>query len=166
MMAVIGLWTVYALLQCPRLRAETRVNREEGLCLGRLKTVAKTMIPHGTKLLCLLLPVRGVEVSTRRSNARSRLMAAALCQRYEELNWKVEVLPWMVDVRGVVDTAELHHALELVDTPVQRRQRLLRSTAAVLVESFVFLQRARQPTNLKRINLNGGCGTSAGKGGC
>ena len=98
---------------------------------------------------------RSIQQAVERKIETYGALATGLRQRYGRLNWQVEILPWVVGVRGVVDAAGIHRALEFLDIPVQRRQALIRSTALASVQSFVFLHRVRQAANPKRILTTG-----------
>ena len=55
-------------------------------------------------------------------------LAQALRQQNTGAEWRVEILPWVVGVRGILDTVGIGRALEFLDVPVQQRQGLMKIT--------------------------------------
>ena len=66
-------------------------------------------------------------------------LARALTQLNSQGRWRVEVLPWVLGGRGVLDVAGITRAAGFLSVPAQKRQGLLRATAVASVEALEFL---------------------------
>jgi len=98
---------------------------------------------------------RSIQVAAARKMEAYGPLMAALRNLYGGQDWTVEVLPWVVGVRGILDATGIQRAFAFLDIPVQRRQGLLRTTAVASVQSFAFLHRVRQSANPRRILMDG-----------
>ena len=67
--------------------------------------------------------------------------------------WQVEVLPWVVGVRGVVDATGIQHAMTFLGVPVAKRGGLVRRSAVASVESLVYMHRVRS-SGASRIRID------------
>ena len=66
---------------------------------------------------------------------------------YTSQGWEFHVLPWIVDIRGLVDARGLAHACQVLDIPVSQRNAASECTAKASVEGFAFLHRVRNNPN-------------------
>jgi len=69
--------------------------------------------------------------------------------------WQVEVLPWVVGIKGVVDATGIYTALDFLEVPANRRWKILQRTALASVESFQFMHRVRVSANPRSLPLDG-----------
>ena len=69
--------------------------------------------------------------------------------------WRVEVLPWVVGSRGVVDAAGISRAMNFLEIPTHRRRRILQRTVLASVQSLEFLHRVRISANPRTIPIAG-----------
>ena len=92
-------------------------------------------------------------------------LAQALRQLYTGAEWRVEILPWVVGVRGILDTVGIGRALEFLDVPVQKRQGLMKITALESVYALEFLHKVRQSAHPRSIPVGPGApfGVDRGK---
>jgi len=132
--------------------------------------------PHGAQAGGLVnndidhapLPAPALAIPVEYSGRRSILMAAerkvaayaglacALMEPSSQAGWRVEVLPWVVGVRGVLDVAGITHAADFLGIPTQKRQGLLRATAVASVEALEYLHRVRKSANPRRVPVGPG----------
>jgi len=76
-------------------------------------------------------------------------LANSLSALFRSQGWKVQVLPWVVGTRGVLDADGISKAMVFMEVPEQRRKDLLRRTAVASVEALVFMHRVRKSGNLR-----------------
>ena len=50
-------------------------------------------------------------------------LAQALRQLYNGAEWRVDILPWVVGVRGILDTVGIGRALEFLDVPDKKKKQ-------------------------------------------
>ena len=108
---------------------------------------------HHADLLCY------TRASIRRAGDRKRLKYQLIVDALEPLTadgWKVEVLPWVAGVRGILDTQGIGKAARFLDIPQAHHTALLQKSALASVESLVFLHRVRyapqQPSSFDKDN--------------
>ncbi len=65
------------------------------------------------------------------------------------MGWRVQVLPWVIGTRCVLDIDCISKAMAFMEIPEQRRKDRLRRTAVVSVEALVFMHRVRKSGNLR-----------------
>ena len=99
---------------------------------------------------------RSILVAAKRKIAAYEGVARALTQLNSPAGWRVEVLPWVVGVRGVLDVAGITHAADFLGVPMQKRQGLLRATAVASVEALEYLHRVRKSANPQRVPVGPG----------
>jgi len=90
---------------------------------------------------------RSMIMAAERKQESYKELADVLRQIYGRTEWRIEVLPWVVGVRGVVDAAGIHRAMAFLDIPQQRRSSFVRKTALASVQAFEFLHRVRHSSN-------------------
>jgi len=66
--------------------------------------------------------------------------------------WRIEVLPWVVGVRGVLDTTGINKAAGFLDISQRHLPALLRKTALASVTSLVFLHCVRYAPSFDKDN--------------
>jgi hypothetical protein len=69
-----------------------------------------------------------------------------LCQAlsvYADSNWEVQVLPWVVGTRGLVQYRALASALEFLEAPRCTWKQVIESTVQAAVAALVFMHRVR-----------------------
>ncbi len=69
--------------------------------------------------------------------------------QFRSQGWRVQVLPWVVGPRGVLDADGISKAMVFMEVPEQRRKDLLRRTAVASVKALVFMHRLRKSGNLR-----------------
>jgi hypothetical protein len=74
-------------------------------------------------------------------------LANSLSAQFGSRGWRVQVLPWVVGARGVLDADGIGKAMAFMEVPEQRRKDLLRKTAVASVEALVFMHRVRKSGN-------------------
>ena len=107
---------------------------------------------------------RSVLVAAERKVVRYDDLARAIAQIRSPARWQVDVLPWVVGVRGVLDVAGITRAVEFLGVPAQKRQGLLRATAVAYVEALKYLHRARKSANPRRTPVGPGLHFSVSRG--
>jgi len=91
-------------------------------------------------------PLDHTRTSIRRAGERKRLKYQLIVDALAHLKaegWKVEVLPWVAGVRGVLDTKGICKAAKFLEIPQAYHTVLLQKSALASVESLVFLHRVR-----------------------
>jgi hypothetical protein len=91
-------------------------------------------------------PLDHTRTSIRRAGERKRLKYQLIVDALAHLKaegWKVEVLPWVAGVRGVLDTKGICKAAKFLEIPPAYHTVLLQKSALASVESLVFLHRVR-----------------------
>jgi hypothetical protein len=58
--------------------------------------------------------------------------------------WRVQVLPWVVGVRGVFDATGIQQAPTFLELPASKRKEILRKSAAASVEALVCMHKVRR----------------------
>ena len=76
-------------------------------------------------------------------------LANSLSALFRSQGRRVQVLPWVVGTRGVLDADGISKAMVFMEVPEQRRKDLLRRTAVASVEALVFMHRVRKFGNLR-----------------
>ena len=99
---------------------------------------------------------RSIRVAGERKFETYGELAQALRQLYTRAEWRVEILPWVVGVRGILDTVGIGRALEFLDVPVQKRQGLMKITALESVHALEFLHKVRQSAHPRSIPVGPG----------
>ena len=84
---------------------------------------------------------------------------------YNGAEWRVEILPWVVRVRGIFDTVGIGSALEFLDCPLQKTQGLMTITVLESVYALEFLHKVQQSTHPQSIPVGPGVpfGVNRGK---
>jgi len=92
-------------------------------------------------------------ISTDSSRRRIREARLRKIHKYQALadalleqascGWSVQVLPWVVGVRGVVDAAGIQRAMAYLEIPTSKRGGLLRKSAVASVEALVYMHKVR-----------------------
>ena len=133
----------------------------------RVKTEDARLLSEKTHYLAVPVEYSGrrsILVAAKRKVATCEGFARALAQLNSPAGWRVEVLPWVVGVRGVLDVAGITHAAEFLGVPTQKRQGLLRATAVVSVEALEYLHRVRKSANPRRVPVEPGLHFSVDRG--
>ena len=65
--------------------------------------------------------------------------------------WRVEVLPWVVGVRGVVDGRGILSAMKFLDIPTCQRGALVKTTVVASIHSLEYVHRVRISANPRAI---------------
>ena len=77
------------------------------------------------------------EAHSRKTQSYGPLIPAL--QAYVDSGWKVEILPWMVGVRGMVRTELLTPALEFLEIPKQQWTGIMKATVRTSVEELAHM---------------------------
>ena len=67
----------------------------------------------------------------------------AALQAYPDDGWQVELFPWVVGVRGLLDSAAIQCCLEFLELPRKCWRRIIEDTAKESVKAFYALHRVR-----------------------
>jgi hypothetical protein len=123
-------------------------NHDGTICVGRLQ-------PDLVLVSQSLRKIAIVEVS-RPMDGSSELLAAAhdrkvrtyaplleALQAYLDDGWQVEIFPWVVGVRGLVNQDAIQCCLEFLDMPRKSWRRIIEDTAKESVKAFYVLHRVR-----------------------
>jgi len=100
----------------------------------------------------LSLEVHGEKTGDRKSileayerkKAKYQDLASTLRERFGHQGWKVQVLPWVVGVRGVLHVEGIEQAMAFMEVPAAKRKGLLRKSAVASVEALEYLHRVRR----------------------
>lgn len=141
-----------------------------------VETLGEAVAPNSDEHDRLRFPSERKD-DTQDSNGRSKMLMAAKrkMDKYADLawairqgqgtpDWQVQVFPWVVGVRGVIDTAGISRALEFLEVPTKRRWKIQQRTALASVKSFEFLHRVRTSANPRRIPFVSGLSEVATSG--
>ncbi len=71
-------------------------------------------------------------------------LASTLRKRFGRQGWKVQVLPWMVGVKGFLHVESIEQAMAFMEVPATKRKGLLRKSAVASVEALEYLHRVRR----------------------
>ena len=64
-------------------------------------------------------------------------------QLYSDAGWQIEILPWVVGIRGLIQESELHNALKFLEIPKTAWPTAIERTVVASVESLAFMNRVR-----------------------
>ena len=64
-------------------------------------------------------------------------------QHYTDRGWSVEILPWVIGIRGLTDTGHLHQALQYLDIPKQRWPLIIADSALASVRGLAYMHGIR-----------------------
>ncbi len=90
--------------------------------------------------------------SYERKKAKYNDLASNLRERFGRQGWKVQVLPWVVGVRGVLHVEGIQQATAFMEVPAAKRKGLLRKSAVASVEALEYLHRVRRSGNARVRN--------------
>jgi len=62
---------------------------------------------------------------------------------YTKAGWDIQILPWVVGARGMVQTDQLHRALQFLDISRNKWSCIIDATVRESVSALVFMHRAR-----------------------
>ena len=123
-------------------------NHDGTICIGRLQ-------PDLVLVSQSLRKIAIVEVS-RPMDGSSELLAAAherkmrtyaplleALQAYLNEGWQVEIFPWVVGIRGLLDSAAIQCCLEFLEIPRKCWLLIIEDTAKESVKAFYVLHRVR-----------------------
>jgi hypothetical protein len=80
-------------------------------------------------------------------------------QRYPASGWTVEILPWVVGVRGLLKVSVFAPIFKFLSIPTPRRITLLEETALESAKAFYFLHQTRRAAILPQNTISGGFAT-------
>ena len=86
---------------------------------------------------------RRIKEAFERKLHKYQPLATEIARHLGDLEWQVDVLPWVVGVRGVVDAAGLQRAMAFLGVPADKRCGLTRISDVASVESLVYMHRVR-----------------------
>ncbi len=72
---------------------------------------------------------------------------------YTEPGWVVHVFPWIVGIRGMIDSSHVQSVLKFLDIQRKHWQIAIEQTALVSVRAFHFLHKVRFGGPLDRLQL-------------
>ena len=64
-------------------------------------------------------------------------------QYYSDRGWCVEILPWVIGIRGLTDTRQLHRALQYLDIPKQKWQPIIADSVLASVRGLAYMHGIR-----------------------
>jgi hypothetical protein len=76
---------------------------------------------------------------------------------YTENGWTVQVLPWVVGARGLIQTCNMRNALEFLEVPHGKRQSVIDSTVQASIGALAFMNSMRfaaRTTGISPTSLN------------
>ena len=129
--------------------------------VGRLQP-DMILISHKQKRIGLLEICRPMDESLAQLQAAAdrKLQTYAplkiALQRYPASGWTVEILPWVVGVRGILKTSMFTPIFKFLSIPTIRRTSLLEETALESVKAFYFLHQTRRAIIHPQNLLSGG----------
>jgi len=129
--------------------------------VGRLQP-DMILISHKQKRIGLLEICRPMDESLAQLQAAAdrKLQTYAplkiALQRYPASGWTVEILPWVVGVRGILKTSMFTPIFKFLSIPTIRRTSLLEETALESVKAFYFLHQTRSAIIHPQNLLSGG----------
>ena len=85
---------------------------------------------------------RRIKEARLRKINKYQALADALLEQASS-GWSVQVLPWVVGVRGVVDAAGIQRAMAYLEIPASKRGGLLRKSAVASVEALAYMHKVR-----------------------
>ena len=62
---------------------------------------------------------------------------------YTESGWTVQVLPWVVGARGLIQTRNMRNALEFLDVPHGKWQSIIDCTVGASIAALAFMHSTR-----------------------
>ena len=65
-------------------------------------------------------------------------------QAYLDAGWQIEIFPWEVGIRGLLNSAAIKNCLEFLTVPRQRWERIIEDVAKESVKAFYSLHRVRR----------------------
>ena len=86
-------------------------------------------------------PAQLKAASDRKITKYNTLLVALRC--YTESGWQIEILPWVVGIRGLIINHGICSAAKFLDIPQQAWQAAIETTVIASVESLAFMHRVR-----------------------
>ena len=83
--------------------------------------------------------------SNRKVSGYTPLQAAL--QVYSDAGWQIEILPWVVGIRGLIEQQDIYTATEFLDIPRATWSAAVECTVTASVESLAFMHRVRYSGN-------------------
>ncbi len=80
-------------------------------------------------------------------------------QRYPASGWTVEILPWVVGVRGLLEVSVFAPIFKFLSIPNPRRITLLEETALESAKAFYFFHQTRRAAIYPQNTVSGGFAT-------
>ena len=123
-------------------------HHEDTVCVGRLQ-------PDLVLVSQSLRRIAIVEVSRPMDDSSEQLAAAhdrkmrtytpliEALKVYLEEGWQVEIFPWVVGIRGLLNSAAIKSCLEFLAVPRQRWERIIEDVAKESVKAFYSQHRVR-----------------------
>ena len=62
---------------------------------------------------------------------------------YTEGGWTIQILPWVVGARGLIQTSHMCTALEVLEVPYGKRQPVIDSTVQASIVALAFMNNTR-----------------------
>ena len=87
---------------------------------------------------------QSIRAAHERKKAKYQDLAQAIGGRPCDPGWRVQVLPWVVGVRGVLDATGIQQAMTFLELPASKRKEILRKSAAASVEALVYMHKVRR----------------------
>jgi hypothetical protein len=95
-----------------------------------------------------------LEEAYRRKKRKYYPIKSALYQYIRE-GWIIEILPWVIGIRGLADTVHLQTALAFLDIPKQKWKAIIEDSVLASVRALAYMHRIRysssncKPTTVK-----------------
>ena len=87
---------------------------------------------------------QSIRTAYERKKAKYQDLAQAIGRPPCDPGWRVQVLPWVVGVRGVLDATGIQQAMAFLELPALKRKEILRKSATASVEALVYMHRVRK----------------------
>ena len=147
------------------------------ICIGRLQPDL-VLVSHSLRKIAIVEVSRPMDGSSEQLAAaherKMRTYAPLLeaLQAYLDEGWQVEIFPWVVGVRGLLDDGTIKCCLEFLEIPRQRWQQIIADTAKESVKAFYSLHRVRckalhigpRSSGMQTTRNNAGASTASSSG--
>ncbi len=118
------------------------------ICIGRLQPDL-VLVSQSLRKIAIVEVSRPMDGSSEQlAAAHERKMSTyapllEALQVYLDEVWQVEILPWVVGVRGLLDSDTIKSCLEFLEIPRQRWRRITEDASRESVKAFYSLHRVR-----------------------
>ena len=148
-MANIGLRLGRVSVACMEASGRPLPEHHDGtVCVGRLQPDL-VFVSQSRRKIALVELCRPMDDSSEQlAAAHERKMRTytpllEALQAYLDAGWHIEIFPWVVGIRGLLNSATIKNCLEFLTVPRQRWERIIEDVAKESVKAFYSLHRVR-----------------------